>query len=315
MATQINMQDTAPAPTNFPCGGVGGSNLGSITPALLEIASTMMELNNSYNQISMDSTNLQGLFNNEQTKETREEGKKGAAACYAQAAASGLSGAFDLGTAVGTKIGTSDEYSKLTQQSDELNKLESMQGKVQDQITKNGQNFESQEKDQVNPPRDPNVDARIKEMQSGQLLTSKIDPTAGEKKLGMTQEEMTANRTQQAIEGAGGKDLDGINDQIGKQITNKTQSINTLQNQIQSTENRIRMGFDMAKQAVNGGSQVAQGIFNDQKSQAQATGLSAQFDQQVQGTVAQTEQKAISENFSQTMSVFQALAQAGQAMV
>ncbi|MBS0652323.1 MAG: hypothetical protein JSR39_02225 [Verrucomicrobia bacterium] len=307
MATQINMQETAPAPTNFPCGGVGGSNLGSITPALLEIASTMMELNNSYNQIAMDSTNLQGLFNNEQTKETREEGKKGAAACYAQAAGSFASAGCDAistGVSYGATKGLNNQ---LTQESDELDQLNSFQGKVQDQMTMKGRDIEMQELDgQGNPLRSGNVDGRIQEMQAGRISQSNIN---------YVQNNGEASLDDQALSGASSKELDQIKGQTDDQVKNKTQSINTLQNQIQSKENQIRMGFDMLKQGLNGGSQVAQGIFNDQKSQAQATGLSAQFDQQIQTTAAQTDQKMVADGEQQVLSVFQALAQAGQAMV
>jgi len=299
--------------------GVSGSNLGSITPALLEIASTQMEVNNNYNEIAMDSTELQQKFNEAQTDDTRKEGQKGAAICYAQAAGSLASAGCDLGTMAASYASTRSLNSQLETQTGELNELESMQKNVQQQLMQkpnieagetvnvNSPPAEEQLKNQEsNPPSDSYVDIRTKEMQAGRLLTSDCQYPL---------KEGEAPLTDQAIAAASTGELNDIKEQTDGQIKNKTQSINTLQNQIQSKEGMMRMFGDMGKQVLNSGSQFAQAAFTAQKSEAQAAGLSAQFDQQIQATAAQTEQKAVGDGVQQVFSVFQALAQAGQAMV
>ena len=307
MATQISLQDNLPAPAaeaSYPSGGLQGSNIGPITQAFLEFASTMLKLDTSYNQIAIDSTNMQGAFNKGQCQATRNEGHKTAMSYYAQALGSLGSAFVDGGTTAYSSYSSSALNNQLGQQSDELDQLKQLQGQIQDQLTQKGPDIEMQDvASEMRPDPSTSVNMRVREMESGNLLQSKIQyvPNEGEGSL-----------NDQAISGASGKSLDKINDQINDQITQKTQAINTTQNQVSGKDNQSRMVGDLLKQGINAGAQTAQGIFTSQASQERAAGLSAQFDQQVQSTIAQTEQKAVADNLSQTFSIFEALAQAGQ---
>jgi hypothetical protein len=308
MTTQISLQENLPpqaAETNYPSGGLQGSNIGPITSAFLQLASTMLKLDCSYNQISMDSTELQGSFNKGQRDATTEEGHKNAMSYYAQALGSMTAGLIDGGTTAISSYQSSSLNNQLAQQSDELSQLEGLQGKIQDQMTK-GPDIEMQDVNSMSKPDSSiPVNMRIREMETGNLLQSKIQyvPNEGEDPL-----------NDQAISAASGKSLDKISDQINDQITQKTQAMNTTQNQISGKENRFRTGGDLLKQGVNAATQTAQGVFTSQASHERAAGLGDQFDQQIQSTVAQAEQKAIADNSSQVLSVFEALAQAGQAL-
>lgn len=276
--------------------GVSGSNLGSITPALLEIASTQMEVNNNYNEIAMDSTELQQKFNEAQTSETREEGKKGADICYTQAAGSFGSAFADGLTTAATSISTKSLNQQLTTQNNELNELENVQKQIQEKPPCDI-NLAEENGAAVNDP----ITKRRQELAQGTILNTKEN---NGKALNLD-----------AINGAPDDMAAQMKEQTETQIKNKTTSINTLQNQISSKENFVRMLGDMGKQVFNSCSQFAQGLYTAQKSQAQAAGLSDQFDQQIQATAAQTDQKAVGDGIQQVFSVFQALAQAGQALV
>lgn len=144
MSIQVNTQQMSSTPEQgYPTGQVTGSNLGSITAALLEIVSTMSEINSSYYEIATASMELQASFNEEQCSAIREEGSKSAMGYWAQSAASLFSGVCD-GIAMGASYGKNKELNnQLKEQTNELNTLK----KTQSQLTSGEEGTELKEID------------------------------------------------------------------------------------------------------------------------------------------------------------------------
>jgi hypothetical protein len=312
MATEAinnNYQTTisAPAEPSTPP-ATSGSNVGSMAVAIFEIAATMTKLNNNNAEISIESTNFQNDFNEEQRSATIKEGNKQALGNWLEMGSSLFSATVSSVTLGADNLGEAGKLNdQLQEQNKQLGELEDFQGKVQDQMPKTRE-FELAEEGASAPARDPRTDDRIKEMQSGRITDPEMRK---EEKMLMTPEEFKVSSNNNALAAAGTGELTDINNQTGNQIKNKYSDIEATNGKLQRKQSQNRMISDIVNQAGKSGFDAGKAIATEQAAHAKAAEQAAQFDQQIQEKAEQNAQKATASNLDYTNSALAALDKAG----
>jgi len=316
MATEAinnNYQTTVSAPEEPSTPpATSGSNVGSMAVAIFEIAATMTKLNNNNAEISIESTNFQNDFNEEQRSATIKEGNKQALGNWLEMGSSLFSATVSSVTLGADNLGEAGKLNdQLQEQNKQLGELEDFQGKVQDQMPRTRE-IELAEAGASAPARNPQVDARIKEMQSGRISDSKIqlEPQSLDEQA-MDDKELKATYNNQAINGANTNELTTIKGQTENQIKNKHSEIEATNGKLQRKQSQNRMISEIVNQAGKSGFDAGKAIATEQAAHERAAGQAAQFDQQIQATIEQNAQKATASNLDYTNSVLAALDKAG----
>ncbi|MBS0652316.1 MAG: hypothetical protein JSR39_02190 [Verrucomicrobia bacterium] len=278
----------------------GGSNVGAMAAAIFQIAATMTKLNNNNLEVSIDATDFQNDFNKEQRAATIEEGNKQALGSWLEMGSSLFSATVTLGTLGADNLGKAGELQdQLKEQSGQLGELQDFQGKVQDKMTMKSQEIEMQQLDSNgNPIRDPQVDNRIKEMESGKILTSDV-----------------ANGTSlndEAINATGNNELTAIKGQTDDQIRNKHSEIEATNGELQRNNNRNRMISEIVNQAGKSGFDAGKSVATEQAAHARSAGQAAQYEEKTMTESGQAALKAIETNQNTANSALSSLAQAGR---
>ncbi|MBS0652326.1 MAG: hypothetical protein JSR39_02240 [Verrucomicrobia bacterium] len=305
---------TPNVPNYQPTQQLGGSNLGLVTGAFYSMAEANLNVSGNMSEAFNASNQTSSLYNQASCKATIERGAKAALANWAQMGQSLLSGLTDLGSMIGQKFANSGYYEQIENLESEGNALKGIQTQVQDKLTTNNGAFEMQELDAAgNPIRDVNIESRIKEMQAGRF-TTEITPNAAEKRLGMPDDEIKAERNKQAIVASSSNELNQIKGQIDDQVNNNISAQTKKMTDLQSKESMDRMKTDMVKQAIQGVGSAAQAYSAKVTAEAEADGKNDDYIQNAQTSTMQTEQQQFQQDISQAMSSLQALGQLSSAV-
>lgn len=305
---------TPNVPNYQPSQQLGGSNLGLVTGAFYSMAEANLNVSGNMSEAFNASNQTSSLYNQASCKATIERGAKAALANWAQMGQSLLSGLTDLGSTIGQKFANSSYYEQMANQESEGTALKGIQTQVQDKLTMNNGDIEMQELDSAGKPvRDENVESRIQEMQAGRF-TTEITPNAAEKSLGMSDDEIKAERNKQAIDASSSNELNQIKGQIDGQVNNNVSAQTKTATQLQSKESLDRMITDMVKQAIQGSGSAVQAYSAKVTAEAEADGKNDDYIQSAQTSTMQTEQQQFQQDISQAMSSLQALGQLSSAV-
>lgn len=195
-----------------------------------------------------------------------------------------FSATVTLGTLGANNLGKVGELQdQLKEQQGQLGELQDIQGKVQDQMSIKGQNNESKElEDKAKPPRDPQADARIKEMQEGRIAPNDTQIQSTSKELHENygnEDRIKANRNNDAIAAAGNTELTAIKGKTDDQIKNKHSEIEATNGELQRKSNQNRMISEIVDQAGKSGFDAGKSIATEQAAHARAAGQAAQYEE------------------------------------
>ena len=309
------MSTTLEPVTQNNLGQVTGSNVGSIAAALFSIVMTSQELNQNFNEISMESTQMQNASSKEQRDQIRAEARKNATINFIQAGTSVAKGITDAGVAIGNYANTSSIYKEIGASQDQLKALDTQETQMKNAgpfkgVAESGPSAEEEiplqagqsaprELTDEEVTRNNNIRARKEELLNGNITDG--DPALQ----GYTQEAFEAssdageNNERQTIQ-------NHVNDQrklINKDMQSKYSQIQSIENQNNLYKSFTNNALDAFSQAEIGGKTYQAGVHKSQE-------LAYQYDQSTEQTVQQAELKAIDNNLNYMSSAFQALVQA-----
>ncbi|MBS0652308.1 MAG: hypothetical protein JSR39_02150 [Verrucomicrobia bacterium] len=308
------MTATAPTPTPAPLtpagtGGQqisgGGTNYGQLSagPAaelatilaqLLALYETCME---DWAEQSKNSTLVQGETANASSQAQAAAGADQAAATRDQAWQSGLSGVVGLAQ-VGVEAGmTSSIDTQMNSEDTQLQQMSKLNESVQAKMTTGDLDIVQQEEGTDNPARDPNVEARLKEMQAGNFTKSEVNGTTDDA----------------TIEAAKGPEITKIKEQLDTQISDKYQNLSRLQGQKQQIMGYAQTFGTVANGIVGGATQAAQSYKQADQGLDQAISTTTNVASQMAGSAQGSSSSAMNKAQEEIQSAIQQFRAAAQA--
>ncbi|MBS0650221.1 MAG: hypothetical protein JSR93_03565 [Verrucomicrobia bacterium] len=288
---------------------VQGSNASSFAAVMFEdLIPLENQINENSTRISIKSLTIGTDYNKAQCEDIIEKGEKQALGNWAQMGASIGSATMDGISLGATAYANSDLNAQYDKANTELDNLKKQQGYAQERLKQppDLELSEDQKNARTKVLEDENVKGRIKEMKGGNFNNSAIKVEA---------DQYSRSLDETSINAAGDDEVATIKQQLDQQVSDKTQTLNKLQNQISQNDTKFRTGFDMAKQGlVNAPSQAVQAVSAKETAQKESEAQGAQYGGTVQSSVQQAEQQLGSKAQDAIISGFQALVQAGQAV-
>ncbi|MBX3718644.1 MAG: hypothetical protein KF898_03220 [Parachlamydiales bacterium] len=303
MTTAVNSGNTPP--TGGQMITPGGNNYGQLGAGPAgELATIMAQLLQMYeknieawSQMSAAGAQVQGETANASAQAQIAGAQAQSDATKAQAWQAGISGVITVAQ-MGTEYGmTSSVNDNIETQQNELGELNNLNESVQNKLAGNGTDLELTQQGTHTPSEDPDVNARIQEMQTGRFQTKLQGPVDD----------------QAAINAASKPQAQAIKDQLDTQISNKQQSINSLYSSRQQTINLIGQGFQIANSANGGIAQGVQASYQAEQGLDQAISTTTNTASQMAGTAENSSTSAMSkaqEEITSAIQQFRAGAQA-----
>lgn len=284
-----------PGGNNYGQLGAGpAGELATIMAQLLQMYETCIE---DWSQMSAAGALVQGETANASAQAQIAGAQAQSDATKAQAWQAGISGVITVAQ-MGTEYGmTSSVNDNIQTQQEELGQLNNLNESVQNKLAGDGANTELTEVGQHTPSEDPDVNARIEEMQTGRFQSKLQGPVDD----------------QAALDAASPEQAQAIKDQLDTQISNKQQSINSLYSSRQQTINLIGQGFQIANSANGGIAQGVQSSYQAKQGLDQAISTNTNTASQMAGTAESTSASAMNKAQEEITSAIQQFRAAAQA--
>lgn len=303
MSTAVNTGASQPTGGQMITGG--GYNYGQFDAGPAgELATILAQLLELYQKCMADWAQMSGNSANVQAETAQSASQAQISAANDQSAAtkcqawqSGISGAIGAVQLGGEAYASSTIDNNISTQEGELSQMNELNESVQNKLAGDGENTELAEMGQHTPSEDPDVNARIQEMQTGRFQTklpSQVDD-------------------QDVIDAASHEEAQAIKEQLDTQISNKNQQISSLYSQRGQILNKFQQYAQIANGANGGVAQGLQSIDQAKQGLDQATTTTANVASQMAGTAQASSASAMNkaqEEISSEINLFRSAAQA-----